>query len=151
MAYPGLTAFRAIPTAAASQGTPDTVTIAVKSHGLSSTTLAANGSTGAGGVDGPVNSANSGESISGAVAAAVPAPASGPAFVCSGVPGGTVKIYNPTNGQLVYIGVDGTLNATTGYALNPGVMMSIQTYQGSVWALAASVATTLYYINQGSL
>lgn len=151
MALPGLTAFRASPTQVMSQGSLDTVALTVDPHGLSSTALAANAGSGAGGVAGPNNTANAGAVMSTMTAAAVPAPASGPVFVANAIPSQVIRLYNPTNGQLVYIGVDNTVNPTTGFAFVPGTRLDMMGYLGPIWALAANASSTLYYLTQALL
>jgi len=151
MSLPGLTAFRPPPTAASSQGTPDTITVAVRLHGLSATQIVAGSTTGSSGANGPSQAPAAGAAITATTSAAVPASASGPVFVCPGNPLGIVRVYNPTGGQPVYIGVDSTINPVTAYLLNPGYSLMLESYTGSVWALSASLAATLYYLNEATV
>ena len=57
----------------------------------------------------------------------------------------SVTIINPTDGKLVYIGQDGTVNSQGGHALYPGNSLMITGYLGDVWVTSSNGVAPLFF------
>src|SRR5208282_298479 len=57
----------------------------------------------------------------------------------------SVTIVNPTDGKLVYIGQDGTVNASSGHALYPGNSLMISGYLGDIWVTSSNGVAPLFF------
>ena len=57
----------------------------------------------------------------------------------------SVTIVNPTDGKLVYIGQDGTVNPQGGHALYPGNSLMITGYLGDVWVTSSNGVAPLFF------
>src|SRR5271157_1490541 len=103
---------------------PKTVVAASATHTQSTATLAAGTSTQ---VQAPL--------VTGPPTKAVPA----------GSYASSVTIVNPTDGKLVYIGQDGTVNSQGGHALYPGNSLVITGYTGDIWVQSSNGVAPLFF------
>jgi hypothetical protein len=79
------------------------------------------------------------------VQAVTPMLSQGPAQVAPAGSYTSMTIINPTDGKLVYVGQDGTVNSQLGHALYPGNSLTLSSYGGAIWTLSSNGAAPLFF------
>jgi hypothetical protein len=77
-------------------------------------------------------------------AVAVPFLPAGPVQVSPAQRRNSIALVSPSDGQLIYLGIDNTLTPASGHALFPGCRLAILCYTGAIWALAQNGPATLF-------